>query len=246
MRKSAVLFLFTIIFVPLFLVADMGKVKIFTESYPPYNFKEGATLKGISVDILDLVLKQMKSKMTKGQISLVPWARGYRTVLENPSHMLFSTTRTAEREKLFKWVGPIIPTTVSVFARKSSGIKISGPADLKKYRIGAVKDDVGEQLLKVAGVPSSKIQTVPTLKSNVKKLAGKRIDLLAYEENVARWVMNKEKFSDYSVVHVLKRAELYFAFNPKTPDKVVKDFQKALDQVKSSPEYQKIIKKYLK
>ena len=49
----------------------------------------------------------MKRSGTPYHLHFLPWARAYTYGLEKPQHCVFSTSRTAEREALFKWVGPV-------------------------------------------------------------------------------------------------------------------------------------------
>jgi polar amino acid transport system substrate-binding protein len=228
---------------------DVDNVKIFTENYPPYNMEVNGKVKGISVDLLVEMFKRMNSKLTRDDIKLVPWARGYRVVLSKPNTMLFSTTRTKEREKLFKWVGPIIDTTIGIIAPKSSHIKITKPSDLNKYKIGAVINDIGEQLLLANGVKKENIQSIsgknPVI-TNFRKMGKHRIDMFAYETHVAMYGVRSYQIdqSDFEVVYILKKGQLYYAFNKKTPNSIIKKYQKALDEIKADGTYKKIISKY--
>jgi polar amino acid transport system substrate-binding protein len=73
----------------------------------------------------------------KGQddIKLVPWARGYHLVQTTENTILLSTTRIEEREKMFKWVGPIFQNTSGLIAKKARGLKIGGVEDIRKYKV---------------------------------------------------------------------------------------------------------------
>lgn len=135
--------------------ATLYDIEFITEAYPPYNFEENGMVKGITVEILLEVSKEAGQPLKRSQIKLRPWARGYRQALSGPMVMLFSMSRTQEREDKFQWVGPILKNKVAVLAKKSSGIKIIKSDDLKKYSIGAVLDDVGEQMLKSLGNSSN-------------------------------------------------------------------------------------------
>ncbi len=79
-----------------------GPLSFITEAYPPYNFSDDNILRGIAVDLLVIASQQTPQPVQRSQIHLMPWARGYRTVLNTADTVLFSTTRTAERETLFK------------------------------------------------------------------------------------------------------------------------------------------------
>jgi len=92
---------------------------IMTEQYPPYNFEQNGLLKGIATDIMVEMFKRDGSKKTIKDIQLLPWARGYKDVQDKPNTILFAMTRSAEREKMFKWVGPISPTKIVLHAKKS-------------------------------------------------------------------------------------------------------------------------------
>jgi len=212
-------------------------VEMLTEAYPPYNFNEGGTLKGIAVDLLIAASHKMEAPIKRDEIKLQPWARAYRKTLEGPNTGLFATTRTEEREDKFKWVGPIAKTRIVVLAKKGSGISISSADDLKNYSVGVIRDDIGEQLTKGAGVPESNIQQASNADSLAKKLDAGRIQLWAYEENVARWFIKTNGFDNdtFVVVHVLKEAELYYAFSKDVDGSIIESLQKGLDQVKATP-----------
>jgi polar amino acid transport system substrate-binding protein len=228
--------------------ASVDDIVFMTEQYPPYNLEADNKLQGIAVDTLTLMLQRAGSTQAREDIELLPWARGYKRVLSDPNTCLFSTTRTEEREDLFKWVGPIAPNTVSLIAKKERNIKIDSAEDLKKHKIGTIRDDVAEQYLANAGIGLNDMERVAESILNIKKLNRGRIDLWAYGENVAMWEVKANGFnpSDYESVYVLNKNELYFAFNKDTPDSVIEKLQAALDSVKADGEYEKILDRYLK
>jgi polar amino acid transport system substrate-binding protein len=111
-KKSAVIFFLTSF--PLFISATNPEdITYMTEDYPPSNYIENGVLKGVAVDVLKAVWKKINSK--EMHIQLYHWARGYQLALTKPNTMLFAMTRSPEREKLFKWVGPIYRGRYSLF-----------------------------------------------------------------------------------------------------------------------------------
>ena len=221
---------------------------LMTEDYPPFNYSDGGNVKGLSADIFSLVLKNLNSTKTSKDFEVLPWARSYANIQSQDNTILFAMTRTSEREGMFKWVGPIAPTKISIMALKSKGIKISDFKDLGKYRIGTVRDDIGELLLLSNNISKDYISSVVRLESNISKLDAGRIDIISYEENVLKWNLKQQgkNLSDYETVFVLKESELFYAFNKNTPDSLIKQVQESFDKVKNSPEYQQILDKYLK
>lgn len=221
---------------------------IMTEDYPPFNYSDGDDVKGLAAEIFSLTLRNLNSTKTSKNFEILPWARSYKDIQSLDNTILFSMTRTAERENMFKWVGPIAPTKISIMTLKSKGIKISDFTNLGSYRIGTVRDDIGELLLLSNNFPKEYIKSVAKLENNISKLDADRIDLISYEENVLKWTIKQEgkKLIDYETVFILKESEVFYAFNKNTPDSLIKQVQEAFDKVKNSPEYQQILDKYLK
>ncbi|KOO13454.1 amino acid ABC transporter substrate-binding protein [Vibrio xuii] len=231
--------------------AQINELTYLTEQYPPYNFEQDGSLQGIAVDLLQAVGKQSQSPITLPQIQLQPWPRAYRTTLIKPNTVLFSTTRTPLREHIFQWAGPISPTRIVVLAKRSRDIKINHAMALAQYRIGVIRDDVGEQLLLELGVPRDSMVESSVPDTLADQLTKERIDLWAYEENVAKWWIKKAGYDaeEYEVVYVLREGELYFAFNLEVDRTLILHFQNALNELKHVPEsgtslYQQILNKY--
>ncbi len=227
---------------------------LMTEQYPPYNFEEDGQLQGFVVDMLVLMLERMNSTLTRDDIQLLPWANAYNKILKKPNTVLFSISRTPAREKLFKWVGPV-PSNKNVFiARKDAQIRIHAIDDVKQYKIGVIRDDVCEQLLVQDGIEKSALERVAKTIILIRMLDAGRIDLWAYGEYAAKWLIKQHGFTpdDYEIVYVLKETESYYAFQKDTPDALIQTFQNALDELKQQPadggksEYESIIEQYVK
>ena len=226
-------------------------ITFITENYPPYNFKDKENVKGIAPDILVLLFEKVGSKKTRKNIKVLPWARGYRYVQEVENTALFSTVRTQKRENLFKWVGPIATSTNSLIALKKNNIKIESINDLNEYKIGVVRDDIGEQLLLQLGIKPRQIEStggVDAIYKLIKMLNRNRFDIWSYEQSVAQWELKKNDYAlnKYEVIYKLKTSELYFAFHKNTPEEVINQLQNALDELKKEGKYQLILDKYLK
>ena len=238
----------------LFLVVGLfaskdNNIKIFTENYPPYNMKVNNKLTGISVEVLDAMFKQMKSSQTIDDVTLTNWSRAYGLALKKKNHMVFSTSKTKEREPLFKWVGPIYQTSLDLIALKKKHIVINNDKDLNKYKIGTILNDVANQVLLQKGVLKKNIQQVGGEKAisiSFTKLEKNRIDMFAYILISAKYSAKKDgfDFNDYESVYSIGKYYGYFAFNKGTDDKIIAKWQKALDDIKSNGIYDSIMSKY--
>ena len=225
---------------------------IMTEHLPPYNFKEHGVVKGISADIILLIMQCLGYEIQRADIRLLPWARAYKLLQTTPNSMMFSMVRTEERETLFKWVGQLIRFNLGLVALKKRSITIRSLEDVNQYRIGAVRDGAPEQILLTMQVKRENIDSVTSAEMNIRKLYSGRIDLFAYSIEPAYFIIHKLDLdpNDFEDVFVFYRKELFIAFNRNTDDKIINQFQHALEQLQMSTdggqsEYDTIVTHYI-
>lgn len=219
-----------------------------TEQYPPLNYERHGKLRGISVDLLELMIKEMGGEQTREAFHLYPWPRAYGMIKNQPNQVLFCMSRNEEREMQFKWVGPIIPSEIVIFAKKSKGIVINDPSDLTKFkRIGVVKSDIGELLLKSKmNTTQDQIYYVKNSDAGINMLTANRLELFAYERIVGLWTIREIGLNpdDYEAVYTLSSSDYYYAFSLDVPDELIQKFQKTLEKLKKRGELDHIIKNY--
>jgi hypothetical protein len=59
-----------------------------TENYPPHNMlDDNNKLIGIATDILEIILKNTKSKLTINDVKVLPWSRAYKVVQKKPNSL---------------------------------------------------------------------------------------------------------------------------------------------------------------
>lgn len=231
---------------------DLRELAFYTETYPPANYLEGDKITGYAVDILLEASQMVGEPVDSSQLTLQPWARSYRTVLTKKDTVLFSTTRSEHREDLFLWVGPIAGIKVVVLARKDSGIDIVSPMDMAQYRIGVIRDDIGEQSLLAMGIPRDSMQEALYVTVLAEQLMKKRIDLLVYSERAAYWWSRQVGVDPemFQPVYVVREGQVFFAFNKKTDPEVVARLQHGLDLLKTTKgesglsRYEEILSRY--
>ncbi|HOV15720.1 MAG TPA: ABC transporter substrate-binding protein [Spirochaetota bacterium] len=214
---------------------------VYTEESPPLNFTKDGKLDGQAVEIVKEIMKRIGKDY---KIDVVPWARGYNDLLSKENVVLFSTTRTEEREKLFKWVGPVAINQWIFYARKSSGLKINSLEDAKKVKaIGTYIDDVREKYLIKEGFQN--LESVSENHLNVKKLINKRIDLwisgIGADDICKKAGIDPKEIEPVFVVREMK---LYIAFSIATKDEVIKEWQNAYDSMKKDGTIKKINDKW--
>ncbi len=221
-----------------------------SEEFPPYNFTEKGVLRGTSADVLAKILVAVGSKLTLSDVKVLPWARSVYELKNTPNTVLFAMTRTPERETQYKWAGPITVARNVLVGREDRALQVTNLAQAANYHVGVIREDAGEQLLLAKGFPRRAIQYASTAQNLLKMLMVQRIDLVAYDENVLRWLWSHDPELQSRVTLksyvVLETGAHYFAFNRQTPDAVVAAFQEALDDLKRNGTFQKILDSHLK
>lgn len=221
---------------------DPNDLKYMTEIYPPFNFVENSELKGIAVDLLKEVWAEMG--VNEQNIEVLPWARAYNLAQKEKNTVLFSTTRSAARESLFRWAGPIKSNPIGFIARKDSNIRARSIADLKKYRLGTVRDDFCEDVLRQKGFDFKNLERVSKLSANLKKLRNKRIDMVVNSVEGTFMGLEKEGYNvdDFMVVGLLSDVPLSYAFHKDVPQVLIDRFQVAIESLETKR--QALLKKY--
>lgn len=149
--------------------------------------------------------------------------------------------------KSFKFVGPIIPTRVSIVAPKERALKINGPEDLAALRIGTILDDIGEQLVLDLGVPDTALSRNKSAVNLVRMLDRDRLDVIAYAEDIARYqfIAAGVDPNEYESVYVLQESHMGYAFHKSTDDAVLEPLQTALDELRAEGVIDSIYNSYL-
>jgi polar amino acid transport system substrate-binding protein len=220
---------------------------LLTENFPPYNmaadgknFAQEANIKGIAAEVVRETFK--RAGIGYSMTLRFPWERIYKMALENPGYGVFVTARLPEREKRFKWVGPIGPDDWVLLARADSPIQLSSLEAARPYRIGAYKGDAIAVELARQGM---KPVTVLSDKDNARKLVDGQLDLWATGDPAGRYLARLEGITGLKTVLRFNSAELFLALNKDTPDAVVARLQGALDQLRKEGVVDSIFAEFL-
>lgn len=226
--------------------ADTSLV-LLTENFPPYNmakngknFAQDENIHGIAVDIVREIFK--RADIPYSLTLRFPWERIYKLALENPGYGVFVMARLPEREKLFKWVGPIGPDDWIMLAKADSKIALDSLEQARQYKIGAYKGDAIAETLAKQGL---KPIVVLRDQDNARKLVNGQIDLWATGDPAGRYLARQEGVTDLKTVLRFNSAELYLALNKDVPDDVVARLQAALDELRKEGAVDAIMARYL-
>ncbi len=158
----------------------------------------------------------------------------------------FSTTFVASREKLFKWVGPIIRSRTIVLGNDASP-QLTDINNLKNYKLATIKNDASHHIAQKMGVPDENFVISENLGDVIRSYENGEADFIIYEESVIFWYLKRNgKRQQYKVFGSISENSLYYAFSKDVPDEFVSKFQNALDEIKSSEIYFDILDLYIK
>lgn len=245
-QRELMRFLLLILLSSTLLFADNGAEDLLymTEDYPPYNYlDEYGILQGSSVEIVKVLWHEMK--IPEQKIRLLPWARAYYNIQSQKKQVLFTMSRTEEREALFKWVGPISSSRHLLvgYSKDSSKIVINSTKDILTYNIGVVRLDVGEQVLIKHNIPKSNMKEVIKMKDNIASLLNGDVDLISIGEEAFTSLKKLDGVGEnIYIAYTMGVSQDYIAFSKDIPDSTIEKFRKALDAIEI--EHRNILNKY--
>jgi len=157
--------------------AHAAPLKLVTEEYPPFSYREAGAYKGASVDQVDLLMKDAGLKYS---VEMMPWAHALALAQTQNMTCIFTTVHNQERDKHFKWVEPLLVDRTVLIRRSGSGINPGTLAEATKFVVGTQRGDFTADLLKEKNFP--KVDLASDFNLTLKKLLADRIDLMPVSE----------------------------------------------------------------
>ena len=242
-------FLFVIITVLLSSNLYAQTLKLVTLEYPPYEYTHKGKVKGMAVDIVKLIFREMNQPIT---IEVLPWARAIKYIENGDRDAIFTAFKNSTREKFADYSTELIPQTVSLFVRKDSTIKFEGDlAELSSYSIGVVrKVSYGKLFDNAVSLKIlTKIEPVNDGTQNFRRLLKGRVDMVVSNQYGGLHILKQLGKSDEVVElqTILQSIPSYIAFSKKRNLSDIRDkFDTILKKLKEDGRYQKIINSYFK
>jgi polar amino acid transport system substrate-binding protein len=186
------------------------ELHLYTEEYRPLSYIENGKLTGMAVEVVELLIQRTGQS---ARIELAPWTRGYHQVQREANSGLFSTVRTARREALFQWVGPIATGHTSFYARRGAGLNVRTLQDVERFSTLAVpKQWYSYEYLSDRGLKN--LYGVPTPQHMMKMLS---------QQGMHR--------DEVELQFTFMGNNSYIAFSNATDPALVRQWQLALDEL---------------
>lgn len=219
------------------ITAQAADVKLVTESYPPFNYREGDTYKGASVEQVRLLMDDAGIGYT---MEMMPWARALFLAESREMHCVFTTVHNRERDRRFKWVEPLLTSRTVLIRKAGSPVNPKTLDEAKTFRVGTQRDDFTQTILEEHGFP--RIDLATDLELTLKKLMTGRIDLMPISEKY--YDRLKREGHPFESVVVLAEDVYSIACNPSVPDELIGRMQESLDKIIADGTQARLFEKY--
>jgi len=227
------------------LADSVDDLKWIAQDYKPYSYIDSNSQKtGMAFEVLDKILHKVSSSQTINNVEVRNFSRSFIRRNNDQNTVFFPLAKLSDREKYFKWVGPITLDEPVLYAKNQKILLLAKRMILKKYTI-AGKD--GYYAVKtLQNITDASIKLGKDDHEDMQNMKDDKVDLvvcsrLACISSMKDLGMNP---ADYHIVYRMQTNELSFAFNKDTDDDLVNKVSKALEELKTTKEYQEIVKRY--
>lgn len=200
-----------------------------TEDYPPFNMVEANQVGGVSTLMLREALK--RTNLT-AKFDLFPWARALALAEMRPDTCVYSTVRSPDREKKFKWAGPLVDDKIGLFARTENTIKLAQVSDAKGRLVGGYVADAYADFVERQGVI---VDRAPSDVQNLAKLMARHIDLWIAGAISGPYRAKREGYANQIRMVVTggnpSDTQMWLACNPAVADDTMKRLDTAIKAI---------------
>lgn len=198
-------------------------------------------LSGISVELLRTALNRSNVSF---EMTVVPWKRALETARIEDGACAFTAVRTEEREKSFKWVGPLEHNALVMYSLESSKTAINSIEDLKKYKVGGMVGEAITDLLISKGIPVDTLSGLDADSRNLTRLKLGWIDFWARSSILAAHFSAKRPDVKIRPAFVIQKLGNYLACNLNVSDQVVTKVNAVLEQMLKDGTTKAIFREY--
>jgi polar amino acid transport system substrate-binding protein len=215
------------------------RLYITTEQSAPSSMLDRRRVVGIATDKVREAMARAGIDYT---IELLPWKRAYLAALQRPDACVYSTSRTPEREALFKWVGPTDSGEWVLMGRADRKLQLRSLADARGLRIGTYNGDARDAFLRARGF---EVDAASDDMANPRKLLLGRIDLWVASLRSGSTILARYGYDKQLVpLLVINQIDVYLACNRAVPDAVVARLNTAFESIARDGTGQRIERNY--
>lgn len=219
---------------------------VYTEPLEPVHYEQNGKVKGIATEIVEAIFAE--ANLTP-QILVYPWKRAYQMTLKEKDSFIFTINRTKNREKNFKWIGPILSKDTYLYKLRSrQDIAIDALEDAKQYTTAVILGHSLTTLLFELGFREGKeLIVTPNKKVQIKVFLNNRSDLITGNQYTIYRSLQTEGFSITDVepaVHITSKG-YFLGANIETDDAIIERLRKANEKIQATGFVKEVVAKYM-
>lgn len=220
----------------------------FTENLAPLNYQDETGPQGFSVELLRLMAAAAGLPL---ELQVLPWQRAVQMAEAQPNSVLFSLTRTPEREGQFQWVGPIAQRRILIYKLASrDDLRLTRLGELGGARIGVVRESAADRQLQAAGLrPGIELEQGLDDATNVRKLLAGRMEFLILLDWAAAWNLRQLRLPYETLQPVMEQdtsKSYWYGLRADADPALVRRLQAALDAIKRDGRYERLRQRYFR
>jgi methyl-accepting chemotaxis protein len=213
---------------------------------PPSQYVEGDRVVGVFAEAVELICAAAGDEPA---IEIMDWKEALDLAAGTPGVFVMAILRTAQREGLFRWIGPVVPDKHFVYGLAAkTDVKVASPADLRSYRIGCVENNFSYRYFIDAGVPADRIVASKTHAAAIQNLLLDKVDLVPLGSLQAAHqlkAMNRPPDLLRKTIAIEGfSTDQYLAMSASTPDELYERYRNAFEAVRGGAAYRSILAKY--
>lgn len=243
MKRNRLVILLINMFFSIALVAMDKPLMFVCEEYPPYEYQVGNSAQGMDIEIIDLVCKHANIPYA---IKFYPWERCLKMIKEGNADVIFGILKNKERQGVLDYPEqPVAYDKRILLSKKNIPYSIREFNDLKDKKIGIVRGYAYSSQFDQSTIFSRDISS--SSKMMVDKLNANRMETIAINEYVAKFIIGRNQWAEYKVhPFVITLEPLYTAFSKKSVRAGIyfKRYSESMKELEKSGEINKIRNKY--
>lgn len=227
-----------VVLCPATFAAQPLPLRIITVDEPPANYLVDNVLQGYATDIVRATLQQLHLNPT---IEVLPEDQALHIADTRPNVLLFTFSRTPERENRYVWLLPVLRKRWQLFLPVGQLQKIRTLDDMPSLqKIGVVRGDVREQYLQQRRLTN--LVTASSPKQALFMLQQQQLDAFASSQMEVDMLWQHLDLPGVKPAAALSfgHSDAYLLFSTGTDPALVAQWQKALSQLRVQGTLRKI------
>lgn len=238
MKRFAVCLLYFLTF-----SACAADLNLLTDNHPPLHFQQGGELTGFGVDVVRTLAERTGDRVHLQQL---PFLRALHVASSEPATGVFTVLRTAERDGLYQWVGPLLDVETALYSADSTRQPVRSLLEAGSHGAIAVpRKWLAYNYLQKQGLDNLYGVETPEQMMRLARL-GRADYVVADTLSIA--TLAREEGVPPSQLHYqipLMRQGSYIAFSLKTDAHQVARWQLALDQMRQDGSLERLKQRWL-